>query len=122
MRVINFAMGNTYMHLLHFATMKKQYNRAVSIPLLLELLSRMRTELTGKVDPRIIKVNQMLYSIAEGLKYYDLKPENIDKILNIAVKSYTKKNYRYIQRNKKMQKFVEYTLAMLEAINKVKEK
>lgn len=96
--------------------MKKQYNRAVSIPLLLELLSRLRTELTGQLDTRMITINQMLYSIAEGLKYYDLKKENIDKILKVATKSYMNKQYR----NQRVKKYATYLLKIIETVESVK--
>ena len=96
--------------------MKKIYNRAVSIPLLLELLSRLRTELTGKMDDKLINVNRMLYSIAEGLKYYDLKRENIDKIIEYAVNSYTKK-----RKDIKVKKYADYLLQIIKIANSVRD-
>ena len=100
--------------------MKKQYNRAVEIPLLLELLSRLRTELTGKLDTRMITINQMLYSIAEALKYYDLKKENMPKIVEYATQSYLNKQKRAVKTNVKVKKYAEYLLKIVNIINSAK--
>ena len=100
--------------------MKKQYNRAVEIPLLLELLSRLRTELSGKLDTRMITINQMLYSIAEALKYYDLKKENIPKIVESATKSYLYKQQRAVKTNIMVKKYAEYLLKIVQIVNNVK--
>jgi len=96
--------------------MKKIYNRVVEIPLILEFLSRLRTELTGELDTRMISVNRMLYSIAEALKYYDPTPENADKIVEHAYRSYL---YKQRKVDAKTEKYAKYIISALKILNTV---